>query len=1098
MAAPGDLDSSFGTAGTVITPIGAGDDRAHAVAIDGSGRIIVAGAAANGSDDDFTLARYDTTGTLDPGFGTGGIVTTPIGPADDVAHAVTVDGGGGILVAGTSANGLGQMLFTLARYDATGVLDPLFGTGGVVTTAFGPGDAEARAIAIDGSGRIVLAGTATAGGDADYALARYDASGIPDAGFGSGGTVTTGFGASSDDHAHALAIDGSGRLVVAGSSGTGMPVDPDFSLARYDDTGALDGAFGSGGTVTVAVGADGDVLHAVAIDGSDRIVAAGWSHDAVTLDDVVVARLDATGVLDPAFGAGGVATSAQPGDDTGATLVLEPSGRIVVAGAAGGDAVLAAFTAAGALDAGFGSAGVVTTAIGSFDDAARAAVLDASGRIVVAGTAGNGTDLDVGVARYVDGCGDGELDAGEQCDDGNVASGDCCSSSCAFESSGSSCADDGVACTVDACDGAGTCAHTPDDALCDDGSLCSSDVCDGAGCVHAPANAGSTCRASTGACDPAEACDGVDTACPSDLLEPNGTTCRAAADECDVAEACDGVSASCPADDVASLGTACTDDGETCTIDVCDGTGTACTHPAGNAGATCRATNGICDVGETCDGTATTCPPDAFQPASFTCRASGGECDVAESCTGSGVACPADAFVPASTSCTDDGELCTIDVCSGSSAACTHPAGNAGTLCRAAADICDVSESCDGTGTTCPADAFRPGSFTCRNAVGECDLAESCTGSGAACPANGFATAGTACTDDGSTCTTDTCNGSGTCIHPAGNAGAICRAATDVCDVAETCNGSSTTCPANGFRASSFTCRAATGECDVAEHCTGIGPACPADLFTAPSTACTEDGNPCTSDRCDGSGACTHPPGNAGVACRASGSACDVAEACDGASVTCPADTGEPDSDGDSVCDAQDACTNTGGGQDFKPRPKPKIALKRINDNVIPGDDVLSIQGTFDLGVGQSFDEIDPALTGVRILLLNASGGVELDAPLPGGTYHGAGTRGWTTNGSRTKWQYADKTSDGTLTGTYGGIYQVKLQDRSRRTPREVQVKVSGRFATYPVLAGDSPVRAVVVFGGQSAAIAGLCGESSFLASDCRFNGLGTALDCRK
>lgn len=346
----------------------------------------------------------------------------------------------------------------------------------------------------------------------------------------------------------------------------------------------------------------------------------------------------------------------------------------------------------------------------------------------------------------------------------------------------------------------------------------------------------------------------------------------------------------------------------------------------------------------------------------------------------------------------------------------------------------------------------------------ECD--DGNTASGDCCSATcTFETAGSACADDGLECTADVCDGSGACTHPAGNAGTICRPAA--------------------------------GDCDVAERCTGGGVACPADAFKAPGTACTADANPCTSDRCDGSGACTHPPGNAGTICRAATTECDVAEACDGSSTSCPADSGEPDTDGDDVCDAQDPCTNLGHGQDFKPRPKPVIGLKRINDNVIPGDDQLKIVGTFDLAVGQTFDMLDPSLTGARVLLLNANGGVEVDVHLPPGVYAGRGTRGWATNLARNRWTYTDKTSDGLLATTYAGIHQLRLVDRSRRTPREVQVKAIGRFGTYPVLMADSPVRAVVVFGGQSASIAGWCGESNFVADECRFNRFATSLDCR-
>src|SRR5207302_7660398 len=158
-----------------------------------------------------------------------------------------------------------------------------------------------------------------------------------------------------------------------------------------------------------------------------------------------------------------------------------------------------------------------------------------------------------------------------------------------------------------------------------------------------------------------------------------------------------------------------------------------CTHPAGNAGAVCRAAAGECDVAESCTGTSTTCPTDAKQPAG--------------------------------TACTPDTNPCTLDQCDGSTNTCTHPAGNAGVECRAAAGECDVAESCTGTSTTCPTDAFQP--------------------------------SGTACTDDGDPCTTDVCDGtSAACTHPAGNAGTVCRAAANECDVAETCPGATSI----GFR----------------------------------------------------------------------------------------------------------------------------------------------------------------------------------------------------------------------------------------------------------------------------------------------------------
>src|SRR5206468_9052912 len=139
--------------------------------------------------------------------------------------------------------------------------------------------------------------------------------------------------------------------------------------------------------------------------------------------------------------------------------------------------------------------------------------------------------------------------------------------------------------------------------------------------------------------------------------------------------------------------------------------------------------------------------------------------------------------------------------------------------------------------------------------------------------------------DDGTVCTADTCDASGRCIHPPdpASSGTVCRAAAGACDVAESCTGTSSTCPADGFASSGTVCRAAVNECDLADTCTGTSVSCPPDAVQPAGTACTDDGNVCTSDVCNGTAgapACTHPAGNAGTICRASAGLCDAAESC--------------------------------------------------------------------------------------------------------------------------------------------------------------------------------------------------------------------------
>jgi RHS repeat-associated protein len=393
-----------------------------------------------------------------------------------------------------------------------------------------------------------------------------------------------------------------------------------------------------------------------------------------------------------------------------------------------------------------------------------------------------------------------------------------------------------------------------------------------------------------------------------------------------------------------------------CCNTACTGTCGACnlaghlgTCTALTSGTVCRASAGSCDVAETCNGTVLTCPSDALAPSTTVCRTAAGECDAAETCTGSSASCPADTKKTSGTACTDDGNPCTQDKCDGTTVTCQHPVGNAGTVCRASAGLCDVAETCTGTSTTCPADGFAPAATVCRATAGECDVAETCTGTSASCPSDGKKSSGTACTADTNPCTKDQCDGSSAlCQHPAGNPGTVCRASAGLCDVAETCTGSSTTCPIDSFASPSTVCRASAGLCDVAETCTGSSATCPIDSFASPSTvcratngecdvaetctgsssscptdgkkaagtACTADNNVCTKDQCDGSNVlCQHPAGNAGTVCRASAGLCDVAEACTGTSTACPDDGFASASTvcrpANGQCDVADSCTGT-------------------------------------------------------------------------------------------------------------------------------------------------------------------------------------------
>jgi uncharacterized delta-60 repeat protein len=172
-----------------------------------------------------SAAARANDGVLDVTCGTGGKVTVDVfGSTSNAANAAAVQADGKIVVAGAVSDVAGD--FALVRYDAGGSLDSSFGSGGIVRTDFSGRADLALALAIQSDGKIVAAGFAVTS-TSDFALARYNSDGSLDSSFGSGGKVTTDFFLRSDG-VGALAIQGDGKIVAAGTAGNrcGQPVRP--------------------------------------------------------------------------------------------------------------------------------------------------------------------------------------------------------------------------------------------------------------------------------------------------------------------------------------------------------------------------------------------------------------------------------------------------------------------------------------------------------------------------------------------------------------------------------------------------------------------------------------------------------------------------------------------------------------------------------------------------------------------------------------------------------------------------------------------------------------------------------------------------------
>ncbi|MEU6162649.1 calcium-binding protein [Streptomyces tanashiensis] len=401
LAAPGDLDPAFGTGGRVTTPI-TGYAEGHDIARQADGKLVVVGTSEAG----FALARYTTGGGLDPAFSGDGTTTSDFGGGAHSANAVAIQPSDGkIVVAGTTEvlaeEGGGCCFFSVARYNTDGSLDTGFGNGGLVRVDEFGGSAGGADVAVQPDGRIVAAGKGAGGG---FALVRLDTDGDLDPTLGGDGAVVAGFTPTSPQDgggiARGMALQPDGKIVSVGYVGN---TAFDIGVARYNTNGTLDTTFSGDGMVTADFGGT-EFGNAVAVQPDGKILAAGAGGAGYAL-----LRYNANGTPDAGFGTAGRTSVSSPGDGGLAyAMALQQNGRIVLAGRAddpnsseANDFGLVRFLANGTVDTGFGGDGFVVTGFNDFDEA-RGVLVEPDGKIVAAGY---GAGFAFALARYQGGDG---------------------------------------------------------------------------------------------------------------------------------------------------------------------------------------------------------------------------------------------------------------------------------------------------------------------------------------------------------------------------------------------------------------------------------------------------------------------------------------------------------------------------------------------------------------------------------------------------------------------------------------------------------------------------------------------------------------------
>ena len=396
-------DTAFGSAGIVLpafpnraSPDALGMGRVIAVQTDG--RVLVAGQTTRGADTDIVVVRYLADGSLDTSYGTQGIAVIVKADSNESTSRLLLLADGRLIIAGTTTGSGGQNML-LYRLLATGAVDSSFGASGSLEIDFDGQDDAAYGLTVDSTGRIIIVGSANIGSSLDLAVARVTADGVLDPTLGGSGKVTTAVSVSYEE-ARDVAVQPDGDIVVAGF--VYAQSSDDFLLVRFLDNGLLDEEFADGaGFVRTRITASEDRCQSVILQPDGKIVAAGWTT-AGNRNFAAIRYLD-DGSLDTSFGVSGIArTPVGLGDDLAYVLQRQSDGKLLLGGTASNtneQFAVIRYTSAGVLDTSFGSAGKALFTLPDREGAGTALAMQTDGKVLLGGTASSGSISDLALLR---------------------------------------------------------------------------------------------------------------------------------------------------------------------------------------------------------------------------------------------------------------------------------------------------------------------------------------------------------------------------------------------------------------------------------------------------------------------------------------------------------------------------------------------------------------------------------------------------------------------------------------------------------------------------------------------------------------------------
>jgi uncharacterized delta-60 repeat protein len=403
-AAPGDLDTTFGSGGKVVTGITENEDRPTRVRIQPDGKIVTIGVALEsdwGCPANSFLVRHNADGTLDNSFGTNGSVVISFGSEEiNFQDFVILPDGNLLVTANKSINCGTRTDLLIYRYTANGALDATFGTNGVITTPLG-NETWRQRIVLQPDGKFVVA-SENFNGISQVAVVRYNPDGTLDATFGTSGITRTSVG--SFHTVREILVQTDGKLLVAGGVSYGSR---NIFVLRYDPNGTLDNSFGANGIVQTDIDNLPNDVRGMALQPDGKIIvscgnfSSNYPFSILFLSSSIV-RYNASGTLDNTFGANGIVRITEPPNqypgEIAFVLAIQQNGKFLTAGARNYNFAISRYNSNGTIDTSFGTNGVVITAFENYPGASISSIApQTDGKILAVGSA----NFDVALARYL-------------------------------------------------------------------------------------------------------------------------------------------------------------------------------------------------------------------------------------------------------------------------------------------------------------------------------------------------------------------------------------------------------------------------------------------------------------------------------------------------------------------------------------------------------------------------------------------------------------------------------------------------------------------------------------------------------------------------